>query len=134
MSMLNFHSSTVYVRQEARLMVVLEEICKTVQYCGYLWICCRLLGRLDIVHVSHYVTLCHTMSDPLSNLSNLSTSSIFQQHTTTIYNYDIHPSTDFQDGRHAVLGGDQLWLIDLWRPWPEEQEAPIFLFDSWLLL
>ena len=35
----------------------------------------------------------------------------------------LKPLCDFQDGRHAVLG-DQLWLIDLWPPWPVE-EAPI---------
>ena len=77
--------------------------------------------------MSHYVTLCH-IEDPLSILIQFIH---FQHLPATYYNYDIHPSTDFQDGRHAVLGGDQLWLIDLWRPWPEEQEAPIFLFDSY---
>ena len=76
--------------------------------------------------MSHYVTLCQT-PDPIYPIYPLpaSSSNILQ-----LCNYDtVHPSTDFQDGRHAVLGGDQLWLIDLWRPWPEEQEAPI----SWLI-
>ena len=58
--MLNFHSNTVYVRQR---LVWWWSWRRSAKLSDILWICCRLLAmRLDIVHMSYYVTLCHTMS------------------------------------------------------------------------
>ena len=40
------------------------------------------------------------------------------EYVESLWSFQLNGRWELQDGRHAVLGGEQLWLINLWSPWP----------------